>query len=83
MFHKIQSVSPLPEYRLSVQFISGEKKEYDVKPLFARWEVFRALDSIPGLFNQVRVDSGGYGISWNGQIDLACNELYENGTYAP
>ncbi|MDR2745905.1 MAG: DUF2442 domain-containing protein [Treponema sp.] len=79
MFHKVQCVKPLSEYRLSVQFIGGEQKEYDVKPLFDRWEVFRALTYIPGLFNQVKVDSGGYGISWNDQIDLACDELYANG----
>jgi hypothetical protein len=79
MFHKVQSVKPLPEYRLSVQFIDGEKKEYDLKPLFDKWETFRALACIPGLFSQVKVDSGGYGISWNDQIDLACDELYENG----
>jgi hypothetical protein len=80
MFHKIQSVNPLPEYRLAIQFVSGEKKEYDIKPLFNKWEVFRALAYVPGLFNQVKVDSGGYGISWNDHIDLACDELYENGT---
>ena len=32
-----------------------------------------------GLFEQVKVDKGGYGISWNGEIDLSCNELWENG----
>jgi hypothetical protein len=80
MFHKVYAVKPLPDYRLTVQFISGEEKEYDVKPLFSRWEAFQALTYIPGLFNQVKVDSGGYGISWNDQIDLACDELYENGT---
>jgi hypothetical protein len=80
MYHKVQSVKPLSEYRLSIQFVSGEKKEYDIKPLFNKWEVFQALVCIPGLFNQVKVDSGGYGISWNDQIDLACDELYENGT---
>ncbi|MBQ4463666.1 MAG: DUF2442 domain-containing protein, partial [Eubacterium sp.] len=34
---------------------------------------------IPGLFNQVKVDSGGYGVSWNDQIDLECNDLWEYG----
>ena len=34
---------------------------------------------IPGLFEQVKVDSGGYGISWNDELDLSCNELYYNG----
>lgn len=40
---------------------------------------FKALTSIQGLFEQVKVDAGGYGISWNDEIDLSCNELYENG----
>jgi hypothetical protein len=79
MFHKVQSVNPLPEYRLAVQFISGEKKQYDLKPLFDKLEAFQALACVPGLFSQVKVDPGGYGISWNDHIDLACNELYENG----
>jgi hypothetical protein len=79
MFHRVKAVVPLSEYRLSVYFTSGEKKEYDIKPLFNRWEAFRPLTYISGLFNQVKVDVGGYGISWNDQIDLACDELYENG----
>ena len=32
-----------------------------------------------GLFDRVRVDTGGYGISWNDDIDLSCDELYWNG----
>jgi hypothetical protein len=74
MFHKVQAIKPLPEYRLSIQFASGEKKEYDIKPLFKKWEAFQALTYIPGLFNQVKVDSGGDGNSWNDHIDLACDE---------
>ena len=38
------------------------------------------LSNVKGLFEQVQVDSGGYGISWNDDIDLSCNELWENGT---
>lgn len=30
MFHKIKNVSPLPEYKLSVQFAEGVTKIYDV-----------------------------------------------------
>jgi hypothetical protein len=79
MFYKIQSVQPLPDYRLVVQFTNGENKKYDVKPLFQQWKAFQALTYIDGLFEQVKVDTGGYGISWNDDIDLACDELYENG----
>jgi hypothetical protein len=43
MFHKVQSVKPLPEYCLFVQFVSGENKQYDLKPLFNQWKAFQAL----------------------------------------
>lgn len=78
-FHKIKSVQPLPDYMLSVQFEDGEKRRYDVKPLFSKWEAFAALKTIKGLFEQVKVDMGGYGIVWNDYIDLSCDELYYGG----
>jgi hypothetical protein len=71
---------PLPDYNsLLVDFATGEKKKYNVKPLFDKWESFKALLLVQRLFEQVKVDVGGYGISWNDNIDLSCNELYENG----
>ena len=80
MFHRVKTVMPLPRYMLAVVFENGEKKEYDVKPLLEKWEPFQALVQVTGLFDQVKVDSGGYGISWNKDIDLSCDELYYNGT---
>jgi hypothetical protein len=47
-----------------------------VKPLFEKWTAFQTLSRVSGLFEQVRVDAGGYGISWNEYIDLSCDELY-------
>lgn len=79
MFYKVTTVEPLSNYRLSVGFDTGEKKQYDVTPLFEKWDIFKSLATIKGLFEQVRVDKGGYGISWNDEIDLSCNELYYNG----
>lgn len=79
MFYKVREVKPLPDFGLLVEFESGEKKRYNVRPLFEKWEPFKALASTKGLFEQVKVDAGGYGISWNDDIDLSCNELYNNG----
>ena len=79
MFHKIKAVSALPEYKLCVQFAEGVTKIYDVKPLIAKWAPFGALADTPELFFSVTVDTGGYGIIWNDDIDLSCDELYENG----
>ena len=78
MFHKIKTVKPLSDMILSVEFVSGNIKHYDVKPLMNKWEVFKDLKE-NNLFNLVSVDTGGYGIIWNDYIDLACNELWENG----
>lgn len=79
MFHKIKSIKPLHNYKLLVQFTEGVTKEYDVRPLFERWPAFRALEDIPALFDTVCVDVGGYGAVWNDDVDLSCNELWENG----
>ncbi len=79
MFHRVKAVNALPDYRLSVQFTEGVTKIYDVKPLFEKWAAFKALQNSPELFSGVEVDAGGYGIIWNDDIDLSCEELYENG----
>lgn len=78
MFHKIKNVSALPDFHLSVQFSEGVTKIYDVKPLFDRLPTFRSLEKNND-FCGVYVDVGGYGIVWNDELDLSCDELWENG----
>ncbi|MBQ7386893.1 MAG: DUF2442 domain-containing protein [Clostridia bacterium] len=79
MFHKIKNVSALPEFKLSVQFSEGVTKIYDVKPLFEKIPPFAELKNKPEVFASVWVDVGGYGIVWNDELDLSCDELWENG----
>lgn len=78
MFHKVKSVFPLDNYKLLVQFCVGVTKVYDVKPLFEWKDVFKTLEE-NNLFYDVVVDVGGYGVSWNDNVDLSCDELWENG----
>ena len=78
MFHKVKAVSPLPDFRISVQFAEGVTKIYNVEPLFSKWESFQELKD-RDLFSEVEVDVGGYGIIWNDELDLSCDELFENG----
>jgi len=80
MFHKVKSVSALPNFKLSVQFSEGVTKLYDVKPLFEKIPAFRYLNDNPVEFDCVSVDIGGYGIVWNDDLDLSCDELWENGS---
>lgn len=79
MFHKIEEVIPIKDMTLMVKFINGEMKIYDIKPLMKKWKIFEELKE-EKLFAQVKVDKGGYGISWNENIDLDCNELWSNGS---
>ena len=79
MFHKIKSVTPLPDYVLLVHFTDGTARQYDVKPLLESTETFRSLRAVPGLFDQAAADPGGYGVSWNDDLDLSCEELWANG----
>lgn len=78
MFHKVKSVFPLDDYKLLVHFCVGVTKVYDVKPLFEWKAVFKTLKE-NNLFYDVVVDVGGYGVSWNDNVDLSCDELWENG----
>ena len=78
MFHRVRNVYPLEDYRLMVQFIDGTTRIYDVKPLFDWKAVFKTLKENE-LFYDVQVDAGGFGISWNDDVDLSCDELYHNG----
>ena len=79
MFHRLKNITPLPDMILLAEFLDGSVRKYDVKPLMNKIPVFQMLNYVPGLFEQVKVDTGGYGIIWNDEIDLACDELYENG----
>ena len=79
MFHKVNSISPLKNYTLSVHFWDGTTKIYDVKPWFKSQPVFENLKK-DGLFDAVKVDGAGYGVSWSDEMDLSCDELWEGGT---
>ncbi len=80
MFVKISSVATLPDYVLLVGFTSGEYKQFDLKPLIAKYAAFASLTQIPGLYEQVKIDVGGYGLVWNDDLDLAADGIYEKGT---
>ena len=77
MFHKIKNVTPLKDFKLSIQFAEGITKIYDMKKLIENNKIFADLKDI-NLFNSVEADIGGYGVIWNDDIDISCDELFEN-----
>lgn len=78
MFHKVKEVFPLPDMRLCVRFANGSTKQCNVGSLMDRLPMFAALKD-GHLFEDVQVDVGGYGVIWNDELDLSCDELWDNG----
>ncbi len=78
MFQKVKSVEPMEKYIIKVIFENGESKLYDVSKVFEKWPDFKTFETDEKLFEQVKVEPGGYGVSWSDKLDLSCNELWEN-----
>lgn len=78
MFHKIKSVTSLDDYKLLVQFAEGVTKIYNMKKLVEKNEMFKPLKN-KEMFSDVEVDVGGYGIIWDDNTDISCDELFEKG----
>ena len=74
---RIISVEPQGQAELLVRFENGVEKPYDCHPLFSRPQ-FALLGNV-AFFRAVRVDPGGYGISWSDEIDLSEHELWVRG----
>ena len=79
-YPKIKSVKPLDRKRLLVTFENNIQKIYNCKPLLKE-EVFSPLEN-EFLFRSVKVDQGGYGISWTDEIDLSEAEIWINSSLA-
>lgn len=79
MTHRIQEVKPIENFILLVEFQNGVEKIYDIKKLYPCLPQFKVFETDLFLFNNVKVDTGGYGISWNDDLDLDAEEIWENG----
>jgi len=77
-FHTIKYVKPLKDMILEIVFNNGIKKKYDIKLLLKKNEVFKKLKD-EKLFNEVKIDIGGYALIWNEKIDLSSEEIWNNG----
>jgi hypothetical protein len=75
---RIESVKPLAGKRLLVKFVNGVEKVYDCKQLL-HLDMFQSLRN-EAFFRSVKVDAGGYGVSWDDNVDLSEYELWVNGT---
>jgi len=76
---KVAAVKPLRDMRLLVRFDNDASRVFDVRTIISEYPAYAALED-EALFKSVRVEPGGYGISWNAELDASEGELWENGT---
>jgi hypothetical protein len=74
---RIKAVTPLEGKRLLVTFVNEVQKVYDCHRIL-HLDRFRLLRH-DAFFKAVTVDPGGYGVSWNDEMDLSEYELWNNG----
>ncbi|MDD3402084.1 MAG: DUF2442 domain-containing protein [Hespellia sp.] len=79
MSHRIQEVNVKDNYIIEAIFYNGEIKQYDMKQLFVVFPQFEKFQSIPELFQRASVDTGGYGVSWDDELDLDAETIWEDG----
>ena len=72
---KIKKVEPLNNLILIITFSNGKSKKYDCHILIKKNQNFQKLNN-PGFFKNVHIDSGGYGLSWDDELDVSENELW-------
>lgn len=79
MLHRIQAVTAKKNLTIEAVFFDGEVKQYDMKQLFEVFPQFLIFQRTENLFEQVKVDAGGYGISWNDELDLDAETIWNDG----
>ncbi len=68
-------VKPLPDYRLEVDFVNGEKRLFDMRPYLA-YPAFAPLAE-GSLFMKAHVVLGT--VAWTDEIDISPDTLYLRG----
>ena len=74
---KVKDVFPYTDLNILIVFENGITKKYNVTQLFEQFDWYKQLEN-PDIFNLVKVEPGGYGVSWNEDIDISEDELWEN-----
>ena len=76
----ITKIEPKENHFVEAVFADGEIVSFDVKSMFDKYPVFRDLEN-EELFENVKIDGVGYGISWNDEIDLSSDGIYLRGKH--
>ena len=80
MYQIITKIRTLDNLILEATFADGEVVSFDIKTLLDKYPEFSDLKN-KELFEKVKIDGIGYGISWNDKLDLSSDGIYSKGKH--
>ena len=79
MIPRIKHIETLDDYKLLITFDDGLVVCYDVREDIDAVKDFKSLETVVGLWQQVKLDSSRTCVYWNDRIDIASDTIYEYG----
>lgn len=80
---RIEDVLPLDNFCLLVFFKNGTVKKCDLKAYFNEVKPFQILLKKPEYFDSVKIQTGGYGVTWDVNMNISDSMLYQMGESIP
>ena len=77
---KIVAAQAINDRTLWIEFSNYEVRKYDISKLLEK-PMFKSLRN-PHFFRNFSIDTGGYALIWNDEIDISEYELWQNGAIA-
>lgn len=69
----------LEDVVVEMTFQDGKIVRYDMARMFDKYPQLQELKTNRALFEQGRLDPGGYGVIWNDELDFSAMSVYECG----
>ena len=76
--HPLAYVIPISDWEMICHFRNGKSKLFDFKPIMDKYPQFKALKK-GDLFFRARVDLGGLCVTFNKDLDISEETLYQSG----
>ena len=80
---RVEDILPLDDFSLLVFFRDGSVKKCDLREHFEETRPFGILLEKPEYFGSVRIQIGGYGVTWDVNMNISDTMLYQMGEPIP
>ena len=79
MHYRAINIEFLTDVTFKMTFQDGKIVKYDLSKLFSKYPQFKRLRENRNLFMMGHLDSGGYGVIWDDELDFDATSVYLDG----